>query len=90
LHIQVNGEQREVNDGSALPELIAALQLKPQQIAIELNQQVIRRAQWETTVLQEGDKIEIVHFVGGGGALVGQAFLPVQQVARGRSRGLVQ
>lgn len=66
LRIQVNGEPREVNDGSSLPELIAELQLKPQQIAIELNQQVIRRAHWATTMLRDGDRIEIVHFVGGG------------------------
>lgn len=66
LRIQVNGEPREVNDGSSLPELIAELQLKPQQIAIELNQQVIRRAKWATTMLRDGDRIEIVHFVGGG------------------------
>jgi sulfur carrier protein len=66
LRIQVNGEPREVNDGLSLPELIAELQLKPQQIAIELNQQVIRRAHWAATMLRDGDRIEIVHFVGGG------------------------
>jgi sulfur carrier protein len=42
------------------------LDLKPEQIAIELNHNVVRRAQWENTFLQPDDKVEIVHFVGGG------------------------
>lgn len=55
-----------------LPELIASLSLKAEQVAIELNQNVVRRAQWETTMLQAGDRVEIVHFVGGGGKPVGR------------------
>jgi len=55
-----------VEENISLPELVASLGLKAEQVAIELNQKVIRRAQWESTVLQTDDKIEIVHFVGGG------------------------
>jgi len=66
LRIQVNGEPREVRDNLSIPELIASLNLKAEQVAIELNQNVVRRAQWETTKLQADDKLEIVHFVGGG------------------------
>lgn len=66
LRIQVNGEPREVTADISLPELVESLELKPEQIAIELNQNVVRRAAWPATTLQEGDKIEIVHFVGGG------------------------
>lgn len=64
--IQVNGEPREVEENISLPELIAGLDLKPEQIAIELNHHVVRRAQWDNTLLQADDKVEIVHFVGGG------------------------
>lgn len=64
--IQLNGEPREVKEDTSLSELIASLSLKPEQIAIELNQRVVRRAQWESMVLGNGDKVEIVHFVGGG------------------------
>lgn len=64
--IQVNGEPREVGENISLPELIAGLNLKPEQIAIELNHEVVRRALWENTLLQPDDKVEIVHFVGGG------------------------
>lgn len=66
MHIQVNGEAREVAADLSLPELVASLQLKPEQVAVELNQSVVRRAAWLATTLREGDKVEIVHFVGGG------------------------
>jgi thiamine biosynthesis protein ThiS len=66
LRIHVNGQPREVEDNPSLPELIASLDLKPEQIAIELNQTVIRRMHWQSTILREDDKVEIVHFVGGG------------------------
>jgi len=66
LIIQVNGEPQEVKENMSLPELVAGLSLKAEQVAIELNQSVVRRAQWESTMLREGDKVEIVHFVGGG------------------------
>lgn len=66
MRIQVNGQPREVEDNLSLPELISRLNLKPEQIAIELNQTVVRRVQWQATTLREDDKVEIVHFVGGG------------------------
>ena len=50
----------------SLPKLVAELNLKPEQIAIELNHNVVRRAQWGDTLLRPDDKVEIVHFVGGG------------------------
>jgi thiamine biosynthesis protein ThiS len=53
-------------DRSTLADLITELSLTPARIAIELNQEVVRRGQWAETNLAEGDRIEIVHFVGGG------------------------
>ena len=64
--IQINGESREVPEAITLTELIRNLSLAPERLAIELNRQVIRRAAWTETRLQEGDRLEIVHFVGGG------------------------
>ncbi|HKO61543.1 MAG TPA: sulfur carrier protein ThiS [Pyrinomonadaceae bacterium] len=66
MHIQVNGEPRDVADETTLVQLVSLLKLKPEQIAIELNRSVVRRAQWPSTVLTAGDTVEIVHFVGGG------------------------
>jgi sulfur carrier protein len=55
-----------VADGSSLAQLMANLELAPERIAIELNQSVVRRSEWSTTELREGDRLEVVHFVGGG------------------------
>jgi thiamine biosynthesis protein ThiS len=72
LLIKVNGEPREVKENMSLPELVASLSLKAEQVAIELNQKVVRRTQWASTLLQENDRVEIVHFVGGGCNTVGR------------------
>ncbi|MFZ0061271.1 MAG: sulfur carrier protein ThiS [Pyrinomonadaceae bacterium] len=66
MWLLLNGERREVADGSSLAQLIETLGPAPEQIAIELNQSVVRRSEWSTTELKEGDRIEVVHFVGGG------------------------
>ena len=66
MRIQVNGEPLEVEENMLLPELVAGLNLKAEQIAIELNHNVVRRAHWDNTLLQPDDRVEIVHFVGGG------------------------
>jgi thiamine biosynthesis protein ThiS len=66
LLVQVNGESREVPERATLDDLVSELSLTPARIAIELNQRVVRRDRWAETTLAEGDRIEIVHFVGGG------------------------
>ncbi|MFS8084310.1 MAG: sulfur carrier protein ThiS [Acidobacteriota bacterium] len=66
IHIQVNGEMRSVADESTLNDLVLALSLAPARIAVELNGEVVRRNLWAETVLTEDDRLEIVHFVGGG------------------------
>jgi thiamine biosynthesis protein ThiS len=66
LRVYINGESREVSGTPSLAELISQLDLPPARIAIELNREVMRRSDWGTTVLRDDDRIEIVHFVGGG------------------------
>ncbi|MBC8029477.1 MAG: sulfur carrier protein ThiS [Pyrinomonadaceae bacterium] len=66
MRIQVNGEFREVEAGTTVQELVAILKLRSERLAVELNNNVVRRADWEATILHEGGKVEIVHFVGGG------------------------
>jgi thiamine biosynthesis protein ThiS len=66
LWVHVNGEAREVVKGLSLSELINLLDLPLQRIAVELNREVVRRSEWDKTVLSDQDRIEIVHFVGGG------------------------
>jgi sulfur carrier protein len=66
LRIRLNGEDKEVEDGSTLLALVEGLTPAPERIAVELNQEVVRRADWPRTALSEGDRVEVVHFVGGG------------------------
>jgi thiamine biosynthesis protein ThiS len=66
LWLLLNGERREVAAGVSLAQLIETLKLAPERIAVELNQNVVRRAEWAATELKESDRLEIVHFVGGG------------------------
>lgn len=51
-----------------LSELIEQMSLAPQRIAVEVNHQIARKQDWDTTAISDGDRIEIVHFVGGGTA----------------------
>jgi sulfur carrier protein len=66
LLVEVNGESRDVPASITLAEFVAQLALAPERLAIELNRQVVRRAHWSQTILKDGDRVEIVHFVGGG------------------------
>ena len=65
MTVYVNGERVEFS-GSSLTELIAQLELPAARIAVELNREVVRRSDWSVTMLNENDRVEIVHFVGGG------------------------
>ena len=69
LQIQFNGQSRSVPGLTApasLDRLIEALELKADRIAVEHNGQIAPRTTWPETVIHDGDKLEIVHFVGGG------------------------
>ena len=66
LRITVNDEQRDFPENLSLQDLIGCLTLPADRLAIELNRNVVRRAEWPRTTLHEDDRIEIVHFVGGG------------------------
>lgn len=65
MKVFVNGELREVNE-TTLAGLVTELDLPVARIAIELNREVVRRIDWGSTMLKDEDRIEIVHFVGGG------------------------
>ena len=64
--IQLNGEAVEVPERATLEQLIQQLALAPERLAVELNREVVRRADWPRVFLSGGDCVEIVHFVGGG------------------------
>jgi sulfur carrier protein len=66
MRIQVNGELREMAQGSTIATLLGQLGLGDRPVAVERNQEIVPRAQHPTTALFEGDQLEVVQFVGGG------------------------
>ena len=66
MTLHINGEQRDFPDGLTVSALVAQLCIKPDRVAVELNLGIVPRTQWEATILKDGDKLEVVHFVGGG------------------------
>jgi thiamine biosynthesis protein ThiS len=65
MTIKVNGDERDVQDGTTVRALVAQFNLVPEKVAIELNRRLIRADKYDTP-LKIGDEIEIVTFVGGG------------------------
>jgi thiamine biosynthesis protein ThiS len=66
LRIEVNGEPREVPDGASVGELLGLLGLAAPKVAVERNLEIVPRSAWESTRLAAGDRLEVVHFIGGG------------------------
>lgn len=64
--LTVNGESAEVREGSCVAELLEQFQIKPDRVAVEVNLDIIPKASYGSHVLNAGDRVEIVQFVGGG------------------------
>ncbi len=66
IRLMVNGQPRTVTTGLTVTGLIESLDLTPALIVVEKNLEILNREKYDTTVLTEGDRLELVHFVGGG------------------------
>lgn len=66
MRLVVNGEEQQVGSNTTIGELLASLGLADTLVAVERNEEVVPRARHANTRLAEGDRIEVVHFVGGG------------------------
>ena len=66
MQLTINGDARQFPAGLTLAALIAELGMKPDRVAVELNRDIVPRDRWSATPLNDGDCLEIVHFVGGG------------------------
>ena len=66
MTLRINGEPREFPGAITLAALVENLGMKGDRVAIELNLEIVPRDRWAATDLHEGDRLEIVHFVGGG------------------------
>jgi len=66
MTVIVNGEPKECPDGASLAQFVEHMRLQGDRVAVELNRQIATRVRWAEIGLHEGDRLEIVHFVGGG------------------------
>ncbi len=66
MKLVINGDERDFSAPLTLDGLVSQLSMKQDRVAIELNREIVPRDRWPQTSLVDGDKLEIVHFVGGG------------------------
>ena len=66
MHITLNGEQREFPDALSASQLLQDLGLAGKRLALEVNREIVPRSTFDNHIIQPGDRIEIVHAIGGG------------------------
>jgi len=66
VNITLNGEARHLNGVLSIRDLLLSLDLDPRKIAVERNLEIVPRSKYEDVTVENGDKLEIVHFIGGG------------------------
>ena len=66
MRIQLNGEALDLPDGATVADLLVRLDLAGKRVAVELNLDIVPRSQHGATTLRDGDRVEVVHAIGGG------------------------
>jgi sulfur carrier protein len=66
FEITVNGEKQRVPEGQSVARLLALLNLPQERVAVELNKEIIRKRDWDATIVGANSQVEVVEFVGGG------------------------
>ncbi len=66
ISVTLNGKPRELDGSTSIAEFLRALDLKPQQVAVAVNGEVVPRSRWAEAAIQDGDAVEVVRAVGGG------------------------
>ncbi|MGE5141009.1 MAG: sulfur carrier protein ThiS [Rudaea sp.] len=66
INIELNGEPYSLDAGTPVARLLADLKLKPNRVAVEINQAVVAKAAYEHTIINADDHVEVINFVGGG------------------------
>lgn len=79
LQIRVNGQPRDCRSGSTVGDLLRELEIKTDRVAVELNLEIVDREDFEHRSLKQGDRLEILSFIGGGGLVFGE------RIKRGRT-----
>ena len=87
MKLTINGSP-QISSAETLGALVETLGMKPDRVSIELNREIVPRDQWPQTPLHDGDRLEIVHFVGGGSGFAGlNASIPSMNCQPERSEG---
>jgi sulfur carrier protein len=66
MNIFLNGQEQSIEAGTSLTALVATFAQDPRGVAIERNREIVSKSAWDTCILAEGDRLEVVQFVGGG------------------------
>lgn len=66
IDVTINGERQPTPDGLSLSGLLSHLGVPADRVAVERNRRIVPKADWDGTLVEPGDEVEIVHFVGGG------------------------
>ena len=66
MEVWINGEERTVDEGLTVAELLRSLDLKPGLVVVERNREILDRERYDEVEVEAGDRLELVHFVGGG------------------------
>lgn len=66
INVRLNGQDRTLPAGRTVTELLQSLELRPELVVVERNREILDRARYHETRVEDGDTLELVHFVGGG------------------------
>jgi sulfur carrier protein len=66
MNIQLNGETREIQEGMSVAALLQNLEIRVEQVAVEINREILDKKGFESRFLQAGDQVEVLSFIGGG------------------------
>ncbi len=66
IRVRLNGKDREIEGGQTVQSVLIGLDLRPELIVVERNREILARERYPEVVVEEGDTLELVHFVGGG------------------------
>jgi thiamine biosynthesis protein ThiS len=66
MQIQVNGQSRTANGGVTVADLLREMEIRPDRVAVEVNLEIVDRKEFDRRGLREGDRVEIISFIGGG------------------------
>ena len=66
MKVIINGEEKEIKEGTRIGELLKELGIEEKTMASAVNMEVVKKEDWDSHVIHEGDKVEFLHFVGGG------------------------